>query len=173
MAEKENIIIGYDVNDPKQKEALVRHLRDEYLAGHPMRETLHVADYQLEQVYAIAYRQYQAGDYKKAADTFQYLLFFDDQRYKYVLGFAASLHKLKQYSGALAAYQLAAVQMPLDPVPMFHMADCYIHSGHPDKAATCLEMVIRMATRDSRYAELAERARLIKEGLSSKKHPPS
>lgn len=168
MATDENIIIGYDVSDPEQKDKLVHHLRDEYLAGKSMKESLQVADYQLEQVYALGYRKYQAGEYREASETFQYLLFFDDRNYKFLLGYAASLHKLGEHYVAMGAYQMAALQAPTDPVPLFHLADCYIHTGSPEKAAAALEMVIRMGTLDKRYAELKERASLIKNALENK-----
>ena len=164
----DDIILGFDVSDPEQKEKLVTHLRDEYLAGKSMKETLQVADYQLEQVYAIAYRKYQAGEYKEASEIFQYLLFFDDRNYKFLLGYAAAMHKLHDYYAAMGAYQMAALQAPKDPVPLFHLADCYINTGNPGKAAAALEMVIRMGTLDERYSELKERATLIKSALEKK-----
>ncbi|MGE3953713.1 MAG: SycD/LcrH family type III secretion system chaperone [Parachlamydiales bacterium] len=164
---KEGKIKGYDINDPKQKEELVRYLAEEYAAGKSIKEALGVSDRLLENLYAVAYRKYQSGDYSKAADLFRYLLMFDDRCYKYLLGLAASLHKLEEWRLATHLYLVAAIYNPEDPVAYFHAADCLMHLGETEAALANLEIASAYAKQQEQYRELGERANLIINALSS------
>lgn len=158
-------ILGYDTEDPKQRAKLVDHLAKEWGSGKSMKEALGIPETQLEHVYSIAYHKYQRGEYDQAADLFRYLMIYDLHCYKYILGFAASLHRKKDYFAASRMYQYATLHAPTDPVPWFHAADCWIHTGEVELADTSLEMVERFATIKPKYKELGERAKLIREHI--------
>jgi type III secretion system low calcium response chaperone LcrH/SycD len=166
---EEHRIRGLNVNDPKEKEKLVALLVEEYKSSHkPMKELMEVPEELLENIYALAYHKYQRGEYDQASSLFQYLLTFDERCYKYLLGLAACLHRLKQYEGAGNVYMMASLQKPTDPVAFYHAADCWIHEQNWPLAEGALEMAIRASSVDPKYKELGERAQLMLKHLKSK-----
>lgn len=158
-------LLGYDLDDEKQRQELYQYMLKEHGKGKELKEVLEVPPQQLENAYAVAYSAYQQGRYEEAASVFRYLLVFDKECYKYLLGLAASLHKLEQWAEAAGAYQMAAMKNPADPVPFFHAADCFVHLGEVTVADYSLAQVIKIAEADPKYKELAERADLIRQGL--------
>ncbi len=169
---EKDLILGYDISIPEQKEKLIKHLSDEYNAGKSMKEALQVPEHQLENIYTVAFHKYQRGEYKQAEDLFRYLLAFDEHCYKYLLGLAASLHRQKEYASAARVYQLASLSCPVDPVPFYHAADCFLHTGDLDSALIGLDLTIRIGTANDKYTHMKERAQLIKDNIIKAQKEP-
>lgn len=164
-SDKQNHLLGYDVNDPEQFEALVHRLKDELLQGNTVKEVLQLRTEELESIYGVAYHKYRFGEYERAAALFRYLVLLDSTSYKYILGLAASLHRLEQYEPAANHYLLASFYEPGNPIPYFHGAECFLQIGKENLAINGLTLAIATAGDNEEYRELKERAKLIKNTL--------
>jgi len=158
-------VLGYDLKDPEQKQELVDHIAKEVAGGKNIQEALDVPQELLDNVYALAYEKYQKGEYEKASNFFRYLVIFNEKRYEYLLGLAASLHKQGEFDEASRIYLLAAIHRPDDPVPSFHGADCYLKLGDIESARAALNLAILVSGTEEKYAELKARAELTVKNL--------
>lgn len=172
MAQKgKNILRGYDLDDPEQKAELTKQVTKQIQEGATVKEALGLTDENLEQVYAVAYTRYQQGAYQDAAALFRYLVSLDPNTYKFVLGLAAAHHKLHQYQPAANLYVLASLRAPSDPVPYFHVADCYIRLEDTEMARSALYLCISHC-KSPESATMKERAQLILNALEGKSPEP-
>jgi len=171
MAKSEkNVLRGYDLDDPKQRAELTEIVTQQVQEGIPLKTALGLSEQDLEQVYAVAYGKYQQGAYKDAVQLFRYLVSLDPETYKFVLGLAASHHKLKEYLAAGNLYVLASLRSPSDPVPYFHAADCYLRLDDKELAKSALEICITHCTSEE-AAHIKERAQLILNAIEGKSPP--
>jgi type III secretion system low calcium response chaperone LcrH/SycD len=167
--EKKEKLMGYDVHDPEEFRTMVQELKGELLKGRTVREAFDLPEEELESIYGVAYQKYSFGEYRKAADLFRYLLVLDPSRYKYILGLAASLHRLEEYDVAANHYLLASFYEPSNPIPYFHGAECFLRLGKHTMARNGLTLAIATAGDQEEYALLKERATLIKNALEEEK----
>lgn len=116
----------------------------------------------LEVMYAIAYKQYQHGNYERAAASFELLASFSSDERRFWMGLASSLQMLKEYSKAIDCYSVAAVQNPSDPYAHWHAASCYLATGNKKKGLEVLESAIATAEQHPKYATLLEQCQLVK-----------
>jgi type III secretion system low calcium response chaperone LcrH/SycD len=161
-------ILGYNMDDPEQAAALVQKFREDLDSGKQIKEIFNVPDEMLEQVYGLAYRNYQAGDYDASAELFRNLVLLDPHNYRFLLGLAATLHRQKDYPGAATTYVLASMERPEEPVPYFHGADCFARSDQPLVAYAFYNQAIHYAGDDPLYAEIKEKSKLAKKPLLKK-----
>jgi type III secretion system low calcium response chaperone LcrH/SycD len=96
-----------------------------------------------EALYAIGHNQYQLGHYDKAIEMFQFLVLMNpwDRRFPMALGSAYQMSQ--RYDKALGYYTMALSLNMMDPIPMFHSAECMAALGHYAQAAEALQFVIR------------------------------
>jgi type III secretion system low calcium response chaperone LcrH/SycD len=163
-----NILMGYDLDDPKQKEELTKNVMEQVQQGIPLKVALGVSDDSLEHVYSLAYNKYQRGEYAEAVHLFRYLVSIDPEAYKFCLGLAASLHKSHEYQPAANVYVLATVRNPKDPVPYFHAADCFLHLNDRDMAKAALYLCMKMCGDSPEFSRMRERAYMIHSALEGK-----
>ncbi len=96
-----------------------------------------------ETIYAAGYAQYNAGRYDQAEKVFQFLTINNpyDRRFAMALG---SVKQVKgDYREAIGYYGMASVMDMMDPVPLFHSAECLAALGQIDDAIEALGFVIR------------------------------
>ncbi len=89
-------------------------------------DVLGLSDEQFEALYSVAFNTYNAGKYEDAAGFFGILMSIQPFDVRLYMGFAASLHMLKNYENAALFYQWACGIDREDPTPMFHSAECYM-----------------------------------------------
>lgn len=128
--------------------------------GMSMREAMAMSGDTLEYLYGYAYRFYTTGNYKNASLVFAYLTMLDINNPKYFMAFAACKHRLKEYYEAINAYLSAFYLNVKDPLPFFHISDCYEKLNKPDYALFSLGMAIHIAGENPYYAKIKERALL-------------
>lgn len=159
-------LLGFDTQDPEQFQALIHRLKDELAAGKTVKEALQLNPAELETIYSLAYQRYQLGEYQNACDLFRYLLLLDNTSFKAILGAAASFDRLKKYEEAANHYLLASFYDPKNPVPYFHGALCFLQLGNGQMATNGLAIAIDLAGETAEYAQLKERAKLVKKNLN-------
>lgn len=126
---------------------------------------LKISDDTMEAIYTQAYNLYNQGKYKEASYIFRLLMLLDYTTSKYVLGVAASLHRMKDYTNAANLYLLCSALDTKNPMPHYHSADCYLQLNAVELAVIALNMAITAAGDQPQYAVLKERAQLLKAGL--------
>src|SRR5260221_14564233 len=101
---------------------------------------LRIGDDTMEEIYTQAYNLYNQGRYKEASYIFRMLMMLDFTTPKYILGLAASLHRMKDYQNASNLYMLCAALDPKNPMPHYHSADCYLQIDAMELAILALQM---------------------------------
>jgi len=134
------------------------------------RDALGLSDGMIEGIYGQAYRLYNTGKYKDAAQLFRLLVMINAAESKYTMGIAACLHMMKDYSHAVEAYTLCSLIDPQSPIPHFHASDCYIQMDDKVSALVSLEMAVKRAGEKKEFKTLKDRAQMtmnsIKEELA-------
>ena len=123
----------------------------------------------MEFIYDSAYRLYNSGNYDRAKPTFLVLHSLDPLEPKYVLGLAASHHKLEEYETAIEWYMKLVFLDMLSPLAFYHAADCYIKLKRYREAILMLNGVIKRCGDQAEFSEIKERAKKMK--LSLRKKP--
>jgi type III secretion system low calcium response chaperone LcrH/SycD len=121
----------------------------------------------LQGLYAIAYNFYENGKYREAVHYFRVLSNIDAPTRKHWMGLGASLHMLKDYEKALAAYSIAALLDNQDPYVHIHAADCCFALEQKErgmKALDAAELVIKMNKNDQK---LISQLALIRQAWSN------
>ena len=127
---------------------------------------LRIGDETMEAMYAQGYNLYNQGKYKEASYVFRLLMLLDYLMPKYVLGYAACLHRQKDYKNAANLYLLCGTLDSQNPLPHYHAADCYIQLGAFPLAIFSLDMAMTAAGNQQQYSVIKERARLMRETLN-------
>ena len=122
-------------------QAMVAHLS----VGGTLGDLRGLDDSHYEAIYSAGYAQYNAGRYDQAEHVFQFLTINNpyDRRFPMALG---SVKQVKgNYADAIGYYGMASVLDMMDPVPLFHCAECLAALGRVDDALEALGFVIRNA----------------------------
>lgn len=129
------------------------------------KQALNLGDDTMEAIYSQGYTLYNQGRYKEASYVFRLLMLLDYLTPKYILGLAASLHRMKDYKNAANIYLLCGTLDTTNPLPHYHAADCYLQLDIPELALFSLGLAISAAAEQPQYAVIKERAALMKEAL--------
>lgn len=128
-------------------------------------ETLNVRPEMLEYLYGHAYRMFTAGQYKNAAVLFSFLIVLNSANFKHHMALGACFHRMGQHVEAMNQYMAAFFLNPDNPLPFYHISDCYIKLKKLDYAAFSLGMAIALAGNDPQYLKIKERAELTQATL--------
>src|SRR5574338_1356966 len=104
----------------RAEETLKNVLEDALKKGIMPKTALSINDETMEAIYTQGYNLYNQGKFKEASYIFRLLMLLDFTTPKYVLGLAASAHRLKDYTNAANLYLLCAALDPTNPLPQFH-----------------------------------------------------
>lgn len=129
------------------------------------KEALGLTDAMIEGIYGQAYRLYNTGKYKDAAQIFRLLLMITSKESKYAMGLAACFHMQKDFKSAIVTYCMVTAMDPKSPVPFYHCADCYIQIGDPFSAVVALETAVKKSEGKPEFKVLQDRATLMAESL--------
>lgn len=133
--------------------------------GTTPKDALGLTDAMVEGIYGQAYRLYNTGKYKEAAQIFRLLLMINATEPKYAMGLAACFHMKKEFQNALGAYSLVTVLDPNSPVSFYHTADCYMQIGDPVSAIIALESAVARSGEKPEFKTLKDRATMMIESL--------
>lgn len=160
--------IAEHLKKDESKEKNVTQLADEFFKnGHMPKDVMNLNDKQVEGLYAQAYNFYQTGRYKDAIQIFRLLVMLNANEVKYVLGLGACLHMMKEYKNAVESYTLCCVLDPENPIPYYHMSDCFIEMKDPYSAIVALEMSVKRAGNKPEFQMLKDRALMTMETLKN------
>jgi len=124
-------------------------------------------------LYTLAYHLYESGKYEDSKQIFRFLTICEPLDRRFWLGLAACYQLLKDYSGAIECYSVAAVQEPNDPSVHLHAADCFFAQGQTKTGVRTLESAITAAKRSGVTSLLMqlENMRQAWNDQSAKKYP--
>lgn len=115
----------------------------------------------LNLLYEAAYHRYQEGKYNEACIIFSWLILLDAKNSTYYFGVASCYHRMKEYLKAINNYMLACAADPTNPMPFYHISDCYLKLNAPGNAICSLQMAITQAEDNPKYSKIKERAQMI------------
>lgn len=130
------------------------------------KDAMGIDDEMLEGIYGQAYRLYNTGMYDEAGQIFRLLIMVNSMEPKYTMGLAACYHMLKEYKYAVDGYTLCSIIDPDNPIPQYHIADCYINMGDKMSAMIALQMAVKRAGNSPEFSTLVDRAKLMIESLA-------
>lgn len=164
-ARKAAAVVGREIKKEGGKAKMEKMAVDLMKKGAVPKDLLGIGDAMVEGIYSQAYRLYNTGKYRDAAQLFRLLVMLNVTEAKYCMGLAACFHMLKEYPGALNGYVSCSMIDPESPLPHFHASDCHLHMNNPIGALVALEMAVKRAGDKPQYATLRDRALLTIEGL--------
>lgn len=149
---------------PLVEEALIK-METENLTA---REVMGISQDVMEEIYEHGYHFFQSGKYKDALPIFNVLCQLDgglDPRYTFAI--AACHHHMKNYIEAIGYYMLYEVLDPTNPLPYYHMYDCFKKLNQSEMAFNVLAAAEHLADEDPKYAELKNKIELELKHLKS------
>ncbi|MBA3957379.1 MAG: SycD/LcrH family type III secretion system chaperone [Parachlamydiaceae bacterium] len=151
---------------PAEKEHQIEMLRRTIEEGRtPTLEDLGLTREMLNNLYVFTSRLYNSGKYEDASSVFAMLALLDDKEFDYPFALASCHHMLKQYSQAISNYMLAFNLDNTNPLPFYHIADCYMQMKKPVHAIHSFDLVEVIAKGQAKYNKIKERATLTRDRL--------
>lgn len=124
------------------------------------KEAFQIDDKLMDIIYQNGYQLFQAGKLREALAFFIFLRSLDAVSYNYWFAVAACYQRMQEYSFAVANYMIASKLDPFNPLPYFHIYDCFIKQDNPYSALRALYTTIQIAEKDPKYNDLKEKASL-------------
>ncbi len=129
--------------------------------GATFADALGVSKEALEGGYALAYRNFVAGNYKDAQILFQTIALYNPLDKRFMLGLGLCREMLEDFSGAIDAFMASAMLSDLqDPIPLFHASTCLIKLGKKEEAILGLELILNIEENEYNKA-LRERSKTL------------
>lgn len=119
-----------------------------------LKEALGFTDEMIEEIYEHGYHLFQSGKYKDALTVFDLLRQIDGLDPRLTFAIAACNHQAKNYIEAAGNYMLYEALDQTNPLPYYHLYDCFLKMGHPALAFDALKLAHRLAGDNPRYTEL-------------------
>ncbi len=159
--------VGEKINkDESKKNKNVAILANEFMKkGHMPKDILNLSEREVEGFYAQAYNLYQTGRYKDAIQIFRLLIMLNAYEAKYALGLAACLHMMKEYKSAVESYTLCCILDSENPIPYYHMSDCFLEMKDPYSAIVALDMAVKRAGNKPEFQMLKDRSKMTMSSL--------
>lgn len=143
-------------------EDAITRMYEQNLTG---KEALNISSEMMELIYAQGYQFFKSGKYKDALHMFAFLRSLEIESYRYNFALAACYHYLKEYENAIGNYLLASEIELHNPIPHFHMYECFMRLNQPLPALKELITVVIVSDQQPRFMELKEKAALELERL--------
>lgn len=132
-------------------------LKQVFIEGKAPRHAMGISPDMMNLLYTFGFNSYNAGQYADAKQSFEMLNFLEPLSPKYLMGLAATHHKLKEYEKAVELYFTLVLVDEESPVPYFHIADCYEQLDNPGGVLLGLGGAISRCGMDQRFAKLKGR----------------
>ena len=122
----------------KEAKEVLKKMNEENIT---LKEAMDIDERFLEEIYRMAYSQYEQGLYKDAINNFKILATASPDNHKYLMGLAACFHQQKEYEEAAEVFLLALHIDQHDPSPVFYLADCFQQLGREKEAIEYYKML--------------------------------
>ncbi len=149
----------------EEKEHRRQFLKEIYLEGKSKAEALGIDRQYLEGLYSLGYNFYKNGKYEMAANLFCNLVLLDDKEARYFFAAGATFHRLKDYGSAIGFYNLSTTLDWFNPIPWFHLADCYNRIEHYPNALMSAKNVLNRTKDQSKYFILHQKAEVLYDAI--------
>lgn len=108
---------------------------------------------QERQFYAVAFGLYEKGDYRGAAKLFTQLVLTDPYSEHYWQGLASSKQMAREYLAAVHAWGIVSLLKDSDPIPHFHVAECFLSMDEKQEALKALDAAHELAGKNELLLE--------------------
>ncbi len=157
-----------NLNEEKLDEVAAELFQKMEKEGKTLKEASGVSDEMEEEIYAIAHGYYDQGKYLEAATLFQVLAKLNPNEFKYIYGLASAHHQHKDFINASLGFYTAHALEPMNPMPTFYLADCFLNLEGYSDALHFLKITIELCKLKPEHKELGEKCELIKKTLTDK-----
>lgn len=157
----------------KLKERTREILEGVFQHGLMLKDAMGMSPQTMESFYFLGYQMFERQKYPHALHVFKILTQLDPTEYKYFYGMATTMQELKDYPGAIQNYMMAATLNPEthDPVPHYHLADCYVKVGDTFSALISLGMCMESCQDgNEEHQVIKERAKVLYDAYTQKLH---
>lgn len=120
-----------------------------------------ISDEEMETVYALGYNFFTYGKYEAAKDIFTGLTAYAPYTSHYWRALGAVNQQLKDYTEAIAAYDMAVANDENDVVSYVYRGESQILSGNVDPGLVDLKKVLELAPAHPEAAQWVQRAELL------------
>lgn len=124
------------------------------LEGASLKDALKIPQSIIDGYYETGYLYFNSGKFDKALPIFQYLHTLDSTDTRYLLAIAVTLHQMKKYEEAAGTYILYEILDPTNPMPYYHLYDCFSNMNQPVLAVNALKSASRVAGDNPKYTQL-------------------
>ncbi|MDP1880167.1 MAG: SycD/LcrH family type III secretion system chaperone [Parachlamydiaceae bacterium] len=124
------------------------------------KETLGFNPMVLEKIYFHAYNLFQAGKYKDSLLVFELLNNLDPYDVRFCFAAGACYHYSKDYLKAAGKYIECTTLDPVNPIPYFHLYDCFMHTDHLMSAFVAINQMMNIIGDNPDYQTLKDKAQL-------------
>ena len=120
-----------------------------------------INDQEMETIYALGYNFFTYGKYEAAKDIFTGLTAYAPYTSHYWRALGAVNQQVKEYSDAIAAYDMAVANDPNDVVSYVYRGECNILSSNVEAGKEDLHKVLEIAPNFPEYQPWMHRAQLL------------
>lgn len=138
------------------------------IEGATPQEAMEISDDVIDEIYEHGYHFFQSGKFKDALAIFNVLnQLVGGSDPRYVFAIAATHHHMKNYHEAAGYYMLYEALHPTDPLPYYHLYDCFRKIDNQELAANALKSALKLAEQDPKFGDLKTK---IEMELNQEKH---
>lgn len=118
-------------------------------------EAMGISEDVIEEIYEQGYHFFKSGKFKDALAIFNVLVqLVGGTDSRFIFAIAATHHHMKNYVEAAGYYMLYEAANPADPLPYYHLYDCFRKNNNEELARNALKASLRLAGNDPKYADL-------------------
>lgn len=156
-----HIIEQFGDTIPSKAQPLIEETLAKMQADHlSLQEALGFTPAIMEVIYQHGYHFFQSGKYQDALLVFNLLHQLNPEDARFIFAIAGCHHYTKNYMEAATHYIAYELKDSQNPVPYFHLYDCFAKAGYPLIAQKALEEAFYLAGLQPKYAELKQKIQL-------------
>ena len=137
---------------------LERLIEQAIATGVTIKQLKGITDNDMEGLYTLAHRDYQAGQYDRAFKLFRVLSVLDQYNVKYVLGHAAVQRKLGNHDHAILLYSCAYLLDSNDVRVPYYAGVCHMEVGNYTEAESAFYLASGMIPEKAEHEKYVDQA---------------
>ncbi|MBC6444825.1 MAG: SycD/LcrH family type III secretion system chaperone [Alphaproteobacteria bacterium GM202ARS2] len=145
-----------------------RKIAEQIVQGATLATLRGVPKKSLDALYALAYNDYNAGQYQKAEKIFRFLCLYDHMEKRYWKGLAATLQNQGKYAQAVGVYAHEALLDMDDPEPPFQASFCFLADKNYGEAKKALEAVVAIVNENPQHKSYLAKAQELLRSLDKR-----
>lgn len=139
---KEAITVMSGQCPSENKEHYEKLLNQIYVDGLLPYKVMKIDDNAMEYMYTLAYNLYQSGNLQDAREWFLYLLKLNPNSNKYNFALGCCYKKMQKWPEAAVTFLRCYIISDVDPMPLYHAADCMIENKSKEAAILLLKQAL-------------------------------